>query len=153
MEPFSFIEVFRSAIDQENYESPSLPGNYLKGIYRVVEEGYLEVDVPVRPELCNPRGTIHGGMVSLIADEYIGVAILTKHPDFAYTSVNLNVDFLRPAVVGDVLRVKVRVLKPGRKISNVEVDITNKETGKMVARAMSNMLNTGIALMSSFPKA
>jgi hypothetical protein len=47
--------------------------------------------------------TLHGGIAATILDDIVGTMVYALGREFAYTSVNLNCDFLNPAVVGDVL--------------------------------------------------
>ncbi len=122
-------------------EGPSPAGNWLGGILKEAKEGEITVDFVIREEMCNPVGTIHGGMLSLMADEVIGMTTFSLNTEYLYTSVNLVVDFLSNVRQGETVSVKAEVVRKGRNIINVSCFITS-ETGKLLAKVTSNMGKT-----------
>jgi len=132
-------------IGQAFDKGPSPVGNWLAGILRDVKEGEATIDFVVRNDMTNPVGTIHGGMISLMCDEVIGLATFTLYNEYHFTSVNLVVDFLATAKEGDTLSVCAKVVRRGRTIINLECHVTN-ETGKLIAKAQQNMVRTHIQL-------
>ena len=62
----------------------------------------LLLSLKVKPEFCNIHRTLHGGMMSTIIDNATTLAILKKDLR-ATVSVNLSVNFLKPAINGDSL--------------------------------------------------
>ena len=58
---------------------------------------------------------------------------LTLDENRAGVSVDLNVSFCAAAQAGSELQVEGRVLKMGRKLAFTEVEITDKESGKLIA--------------------
>lgn len=128
----------RSQIGKEISNSPSPVTSFIKSILREVEVGYICADVKVREEMLNIHGTIHGGMIALIADEAIGATILTV-TDKSHVSVNLHVDYIRAAAKDEILQIKTKILKKGKSIINVECSIHNQHN-KLVAKACSNLL-------------
>jgi uncharacterized protein (TIGR00369 family) len=58
-----------------------------------------------------------------------------------YVAVNLNIDFLRPAKLGEKLRVISEVIRDGRTIAHAECKVYNEE-GKLIAKAASNLALT-----------
>ncbi len=139
------VEIFAARIGKVTEDGPSAVGNWLAGTVQEAKEGEVTVRFTVRKEMTNPVGTIHGGMVSLMCDEVIGMTCFSLHNEFHFTSINLTVDFLSAAREGDVLDVCAKVIRKGRTIINLECTVTN-ESGKLIARAQQNMVRTHIQL-------
>ncbi len=134
---------------KENYlgkevkDSRSEAGNWLGFTLEHIEKGKASLTMPVRKEMTNPYGNIHGGMMSLVIDEAIGWAVVSLDADAHYTSLTLNVDFLFAIKEGERLRAKSEVLRVGKKIINVECHVYDMND-KILARANSNLIVTGM---------
>jgi acyl-coenzyme A thioesterase 13 len=141
------LAFFRSQIGVENVASPSGYGRFLNGMVRAVEWGHLTVEYVVRSDMTNPVGTLHGGAVAGILDDLTGMMVYALGREFAYTSVNLNVDFLHSARPGDVLLATADVVRAGRNIVHCEARLTAPD-GKIVAKCTTNLIQTGVKLDS-----
>lgn len=87
----------------------------------------------------NQQGTVHGGLISELAD----VAIGTAHSTFieegqSFTTIELKINFYRP-VFGGVLTAKAHPLQKGKNISHYFCEIKNSEC-KTVAIATSTIM-------------
>ena len=80
----------------------------------------------------NPRKLVHGGALFGVMDQLGGLAACTM--GYGVVTVNGHIDFLRPALPGEVLTCTATVLKPGRRFTTCEAVVTNDETGKQVAK-------------------
>jgi uncharacterized protein (TIGR00369 family) len=89
----------------------------------------------------NPIGVVHGGLVCTLADSVAGCAVhSTLEAGEAYTSVDINVSYLRPVTsTSGVLRATGRVTKRGRRVAFATAEIVDG-AGKEVAMATSNCL-------------
>ena len=76
---------------------------------------------------------LHGGMSMLAIDSLGTTALWTLRPEPNSVSVALSTSFLSSASVGDVLVVKSRVAKMGRKLAFINVDISRKSDGMAIA--------------------
>jgi uncharacterized protein (TIGR00369 family) len=57
------------------------------------------------PQHANPMGTLHGGILCDIADAAMGIAFAsTLAPDESFTTVELKINFLSPALAGTTQR-------------------------------------------------
>jgi acyl-coenzyme A thioesterase 13 len=139
------LELLRSQIGVENPQSPSGFGQFLNGLVQEVSWGHLVVDYTVRPDMTNPVGTLHGGVASGILDDLMGIMVYSLGREFAYTSVNLNVDFLHAARIGDVLQATAEVIRAGRNIVHCEARLTATD-GKIIAKCTSNLIQTGVKM-------
>jgi len=88
-----------------------------------VEPGRVEIELPVREDLGQQHGFVHGGIVGMIADSAGGYAAFTLMPaDASVLTVEYKVNMLAPAE-GDLLIARGEVLKPGRSLSIVRADV------------------------------
>jgi uncharacterized protein (TIGR00369 family) len=89
----------------------------------LVEPGRVEIELPVREDLGQQHGFVHGGIVGMIADSAGGYAAFTLMPaDASVLTVEYKVNMLAPAE-GDLLVARGEVLKPGRSLSVVRADV------------------------------
>lgn len=123
--------------------SPSAAGNWLQFTLEDIAQGSATLSLEVRPEMTNPYGHIHGGMMSLVIDECIGWAVVSLQSELNYTSMNLNVDFLYAIKAGERLKAVSRVIRAGKKIVNVDCQVYDRE-GRILAKASSNLISTGM---------
>lgn len=138
------IEHFKQMIGQEAKNvSPSPYGRWLNGKLLEAEEGKLRMSYLIREEFANPAGIAHGGVLSGIIDEVMGMTTFTLGREGFYVAANLNIDFLRPAMVGDKVIIESEVIRAGKTIAHVECKISSKE-GKLLVKATSNLIMTVI---------
>lgn len=89
----------------------------------------------------NPIGAVHGGFFATLLDSVCGCAVQTTLPaGTAYTSLDLNVSFLR-GITTDTGRVVAtgRVTKPGSRAAFAEAEIKDSD-GRLLATATSTCL-------------
>jgi acyl-coenzyme A thioesterase PaaI-like protein len=65
--------------------------------------------------------------------------------EYLMTSINLNVDFLSAAHIGETLEVTAKLIRSGSNLNHWEAFI-RKESGKFVAKASSNLIKTHVKL-------
>lgn len=89
----------------------------------------------------NPLGTMHGGVISTLLDTAAACSVHTTLPaGVGYTSLDLNVKFLRPVTVASGrLTGTGAVLQRGRRTALAEARLTDAQ-GRLVAQAMSSCL-------------
>ena len=124
-------------------ESRSPAGNWLQFTLEKIEKGNATISLEVRPEMTNPYGNIHGGMMALVMDEVIGWAVVSLDMNSNYTSLNLNVDFLYAIKQGERLRATASIVRAGKKIIHVECGIENMD-GTLLGKASSNLIVTSM---------
>jgi uncharacterized protein (TIGR00369 family) len=124
-------------------ESRSPAGNWLQFTLEKIEKGSATISLEIRPEMTNPYGNIHGGMMALVMDEVIGWSVVSLDMNANYTSLNLNVDFLYAIRQGDRLRATAAIVRAGKKIIHVECKVENME-GTLLGKASSNLIVTGM---------
>lgn len=97
------------------------------------ELGTLEAEFEGKPEFANPAGNIQGGFLSAMLDDTMGPALSATLAagEFAPT-LNLNVQFLRPAVPGK-LHAAGRIVRRGGGICFLSGELS--QNGRLVATA------------------
>ncbi len=139
------IDYFRSQVGKTLDRTPSAAGNWLAGTLLDVDNQFLKVGYIVRPDMCNPGRILHGGVASLMLDDVIGMGNFVAGSEFLMTSINLSVDFLSAAQVGERLEVSARLVRSGSNLNHWEAEI-RKESGKLVAKASSNLIKTHVKI-------
>jgi acyl-CoA thioesterase len=84
--------------------------------------------LPIREDLLNGTGVLHGGVIASIADEVAWWAILTvlDRSDRKMTTTELKVNYLRP-IVGKKVTARGYVLKLGRTLAVTRIDILDEK--------------------------
>ena len=104
------------------------------------EEGRVVMEMEIEERHTSPPGSAHGGVLVDIADAAMGCAYGTLMDDTdVWTTVELKVNYLRPAWPGASFRAEGRVVNAGRTLALTECDVTNGE-GKLLARASSTLM-------------
>jgi acyl-coenzyme A thioesterase 13 len=143
--PNSPLIYFRSQVGKILDRTPSAAGNWLAGTLLAVDLGEIKVGYTVRPDMCNPGRILHGGVASLMLDDVIGMGNFVAGSEFLMSSINLSVDFLSAAQVGEQLEVSACLVRSGSNINHWEA-VIRKESGKIVAKASSNLITTKVKI-------
>ncbi|HHI88617.1 MAG TPA: hydroxyphenylacetyl-CoA thioesterase PaaI [Hellea balneolensis] len=104
-----------------------------RGLGMLLEEigsGWARVSMSVRKDMVNGHDIAHGGMVFALADTAFACACNS------YNIVNVaqscQINFLRPALLGDVLMAEAREISRGRRSGLYDVDVKN-QNGQLIA--------------------
>jgi len=98
---------------------------HLGGRMVEVAPGYCVAEIPVRPELTQQHGFVHGGVLASLADANAGYAAFSLMPaDSAPLTVEYKLNIVRPGG-GKLVRGKATVVKPGRTLNVVQSDVYN----------------------------
>ena len=105
------------------------------------EEGRVVVELVPQEFHYNPLGTVHGGVISTLLDTAAACSVHTTLPaGVGYTSLDLNVKFLRPVTVASgTLRCEGTVLQRGRRTALAEARLTDGRD-RLIAHATSSCL-------------
>jgi acyl-coenzyme A thioesterase 13 len=126
-------------------QSKSAAGKWLNYKLLEVNDTRLKASLIVREEMTNPSKQLHGGIYALICDELCGLAFYNMgYPTF-YTTVNLHVDYLRSAILGEEIIASAKVIRAGKRIAYVTCDLYNT-LNEHLAHATTNLINTNKAV-------
>ncbi|HQR56902.1 MAG TPA: PaaI family thioesterase [Burkholderiaceae bacterium] len=113
-----------------------------------VEAGRCVIELPVRDDLTQQHGFVHGGVVGMIADSAGGYAGFTLMPaDASVLTVEYKINMLAPAD-GDLLIAIGEVLKPGRTLSIVRAEVFGVQgdrRSRVAAMQQTLMVMHGVA--------
>ncbi len=87
--------------------------------------GTMVAEIDVRDDLLTPFGTLHGGVISALADHVLGSVmypVIARGQWAATTEFKLNL--LRPVREG-VLRASAEIISMSRRMAVIRIDITN----------------------------
>lgn len=136
------LKLFKEQVGKK-FSSPSPVGKWLDGTLVGVEEGLLTAEYLVRPDFANPMGVMHGGIYAILMDDLMGALVFSLNNEFLFTTVNLSIDYLSAAKIGEVVTLKAEIIKAGRNIVHCECRLYNPQ-GKLLAKSISNLAKTHI---------
>jgi uncharacterized protein (TIGR00369 family) len=104
------------------------------------EPGNIEGNLPFREILKQQSGFLHGGAIASACDIVSGLAAysLVKNDEFVVTS-DLKISYLNPGT-GSSFKARGWVIKTGSRMHFCEAEITDNDSGLMVAKASSTMV-------------
>lgn len=135
------LQKLRKHIGKPYQNIRSAAGGHLEYTIQKIEEGKVEASLPVRDILTNPSKQMHGGMLAMLIDEISGLAFYTQGVSTIYTTLNLSIDYMHSAMLGETITARARVIKTGKKIANIHCEIVNDQ-GTILAYGTTNLANT-----------
>lgn len=91
------------------------------------------IKMPVKKEILNSNGVLHGGAVATILDSIIGATIRSTR-NVKVATVSLTTQFIAPMTEG-ILFASAKVINPGKRIQYVESKVSN-EKGEIIGTAL-----------------
>jgi acyl-CoA thioesterase len=105
------------------------------------EEGGERIyEIEVTPQLMNPYGVLHGGVVYSLADTSMGGVLSPElAPNERTATIEITIHYLRPVRAGKI-RVDTKVVQKGRRVATLESDVYNADGGdeQLVAKALGS---------------
>lgn len=136
------LKLFNAFKGQELKNHPVPPfTKWLNGKIINAEYGKVELEIEVRPEMANPTGLLHGGMQSAFMDDTLGMTTATLGYEGFPISIDFHIDYLGKVKVGEKVRVIAKVIREGRNIIHMNIDILDMN-GNLVSSGNSNLLKT-----------
>ncbi|HSW35961.1 MAG TPA: PaaI family thioesterase [Candidatus Limnocylindrales bacterium] len=103
------------------------------------EEGFARLEMPVKNELKQAYGVVHGGAIASLIDSSIAVAIISGlAPGESATTVEIKVNYLAPVVEGKLFA-EAKIARKGRTIVVGIIEVTDA-TGALVAIGTSTYM-------------
>lgn len=119
----------------ETYKKTNRFGNDLGMELDIVSPGEIRYQLVITElHLATPK-VAHGGVIASLMDGTLGVAGLSLAIDNGnvVSTIELKMNFLTPAFLGDTLTAKGKVIQAGSRILYIEGEITNQHK-EIVAR-------------------
>ena len=110
------------SVDIGNMILQAQPFSVLLGVQCTkIESGKVELLLPINPNLTQQNGFVHGGVVSYLADNAMGIAAGAKAMRPVLTS-EFKINFVRPAI-GETLIARGEVLYAGKSQHVVQAQV------------------------------
>jgi acyl-CoA thioesterase YciA len=113
---------------------------------------YLAIQVVMMPRDTNPHGTIFGGVILSYLDQAgaIGgrreVALAGGPPPFLATVAMNRVEFLKPVLVGDVVKFWTRLIRMGRASITMHVQVEAERNQEVLQVTAAEVVYVGVDL-------
>ena len=117
----------------------SLPHNAKLGI----RLGHCTMYIEFRPELIGDpgRGVLHGGVVTTLIDATASAAVYTSiAPDRSLATLDLRIDYLRPAKPDKRLYATAELYRLTRRIAFVRASAYQDDPGNQVANCVASFM-------------
>jgi uncharacterized protein (TIGR00369 family) len=102
-------------------------------------EGKATMAMVVGSKFHNPMGTLHGGIMTDLADAAMGIALIsTLAEDEIFTTLELKMNFLHPVISGRITA-EGTILHRGGTIALAEAVVRDEE-GRMVAKGVATQM-------------
>ncbi len=106
-------------------------------------EGRAVVNLRAEERHLNPNGTVHGGVVFTLVDVSMAEALRTiTEEDERLVTVEIKVNFMEPGNPG-TLAATAQVRKGGKRMTVVEAEVSQEESGEIVALATGTYTRIG----------
>ena len=108
-------------------------------LVRLHKDG-VTIECPLRPELMNGAGVLHGGVTATLADVAVGMA-LARHlgRPRAATTVEMKINYLRPVAHGKIAA-RSHLVKVGARLCCGRVEIFDGERRPVAAALVTYMI-------------
>ena len=101
--------------------------------------GTATLGLPVRSELTQNHGVVHGGAVASLIDSAMAFAIIPLlAPKESVTTADLTISYLRPVRAGR-MRATAKVIRAGRRLIVVSADVFDSQQ-TLTATALSTYI-------------
>lgn len=128
-------------MDLEAYQRdlPGLP-KFLGVVFTRIEKDIVAAEITIRPEHCNPSGSLHGGGIMAFADTLgaVGTWVNLKEGQDT-TTLESKTNFLAAAPVGTVLTAECVPLHRGRRTQVWETRLIRAD-GRLVAKVTQTQM-------------
>jgi len=104
------------------------------------KEGYCQLKMTVRPEMCNGFGIIHGGVTFSLADS--ALAFASNAYGRLSVALECSISYPNPVNVGDTLFAEATEVNLSNKIGIYNIPVTNQH-GLLVGTFKGTVYRTG----------
>lgn len=106
----------------------------------ISSEGRSRFRMEVTAGLCNPMGSLQGGIATTALDDAAATAVIARSGRrVGVPTIEFKVSFFGPAKLGQTVWFEGRVLKFGRTVSFAEADMMDAD-GKLLARMSTSVM-------------
>jgi uncharacterized protein (TIGR00369 family) len=99
----------------------------------LMQDGRAEMSWTPTPDMANPFGSVHGGIIATVIDEVTGAALMSTIEAGSAPTVSMNVEYLHAVPIGGTYTAVGEIVRMGRALAIVDARIVNEE-GTVLAR-------------------
>jgi uncharacterized protein (TIGR00369 family) len=118
---------------------------------KYADETVIRATQLMTPEMANLFGSVHGGEVLKLADNYAYVCAARFSGAICVTAAVDRVDFHEPVRVGELLNIVARINYAGRTSMEVEIDVFAEDITQGTVRLTNSCHLTMVALKDGKP--
>jgi acyl-CoA thioesterase len=111
-----------------------------------IREGYSKISMPVRQEMVNGFGIVHGGIPFAMADSAFAFACNNRNN--LSVALDVTITFMKAIQVGDVLTAEAKEVHNGRSTGVYLIDVWNQKQ-EHVALFKGTCFRTGKPLLGN----
>ncbi len=113
----------------------SMPYGESPGRWKIalMQDGKSEAYWTPTPDMANPFGSVHGGIIATLIDEVTGAAVISSIEAGSAPTVSLNVESLHAIPIGGNYTAVGEIVRIGRAMAIADARILNEE-GEVLAR-------------------
>ncbi|XP_077248779.1 thioesterase superfamily protein [Tasmannia lanceolata] len=100
----------------------------------LIEPGRILCSMKVPPRLLNTGNFMHGGATASLVDLIGSAAIFTVGSQTSGVSIEISVSYLDAAFLDEEIEIEAKVLRVGKAVGVVSVELRKKKTGKIIAQ-------------------
>lgn len=121
----------------ELYNSMNHFGRLMQMDYTILSPGVVEYKLTVREDLLATKHAAHGGALAAFMDAILGVTSLSAVADEGklVATIEFKINYLKPALMGDELVGKGKVIQKGNRILITEAEIYNQKN-ELIAKSI-----------------
>lgn len=90
-----------------------------------IKKNYCLIKMPIKPEMINGLGTVHGGVTFAFADS--ALAFSSNNSGDAAVALNCYINFTKATRIGDILTAESILLTDTRKTAVYDITIKNQD--------------------------
>ncbi len=106
-----------------------------------IGDDYAVMGVTVDERHRNYFGGAHGGLIATLVDTVSFFPRPLLPSGRLCTTTNLNITYVRPAIVGDTLTARAELVHMGRRMASIAVTVKSQK-GKLVAHGTATLMLT-----------
>lgn len=112
-------------------------GRFMQMDYNILSPGVVEYKLTVREDLLATKHAAHGGALAAFMDAILGVTSLSAVADEGklVATIEFKINYLKPALIGDTLLGKGKVIQKGNRILIAEGEIYN-QNNELIAKSI-----------------
>jgi uncharacterized protein (TIGR00369 family) len=91
-----------------------------------LQDQIITIALDAKPHHLNPIGIVHGGVLSSLLDNAMGIVVMMARPEEKVVTTNLNVNFVAPLYEGRLL-VTAELVHQSRKMITAQGRVLDRE--------------------------